>query len=109
LSSLNDDIAEKINALKSKSINNSVNDPEYINYLEKIGFYPGEEIEGYKIDFKLFDLCEQNLIYHLFSSKVKNEEIKKSVLFMLFDEKVVNAAVFNEGAVFSNFKGKKII
>ena len=107
LSSLNDDIAEKINALKSKSINNSVNDPEYINYLEKIGFYPGEEIEGYKIDFKLFDLCEQNLIYHLFSSKVKNEEIKKSVLFMLFDEKVVNAAVFNEGAVFSNFKGKK--
>ena len=107
LSSLNDDIAEKINALKSKSINNSVNDPEYINYLEKIGFYPGEEIEGYKIDFKLFDLCEQSLIYHLFSSKVKNEEIKKSVLFMLFDEKVVNAAVFNEGAVFSNFKGKK--
>ena len=107
LSSLNDDIAEKINALKSKSINNSVNDPEYINYLEKIGFYPGEEIEGYKIDFKLFDLCEQSLIYHLFISKVKNKEIKKSVLFMLFDEKVVNAAVFNEGAVFSNFKGKK--
>ena len=107
LSSLNEDIAEKINALKSKSINNSVNDPEYINYYEKIGFYPGEEIEGYKIDFKLYDLCEQSLIYHLFNRKIKNEEIKKSVLFMLFDEKVVNAAVFNEGAVFSNFKGKK--
>ena len=26
---------------------------------------------------------------------------------MLFDDKVVNAAIFNEGAVFSNVKGKK--
>ena len=107
LSSLNEDIAEKINALKSKTINNSVNDPEYINYLEKIGFYPEENIEGYKINFKLYDLCEQSLIYHLFNAKVNNQIINKSVLFMLFDEKVVNAAVFNEGAIISNFKGKK--
>ena len=107
LSSLNEDIAEKINALKSKTINNSVNDPEYINYLEKIGFYPEENIEGYKINFKLYDLCEQSLIYHLFNAKVNNQIINKSVLFVLFDEKVVNAAVFNEGAIISNFKGKK--
>ena len=107
LSSLNEDIAEKINALKSMTINNSVNDPEYINYLEKIGFYPEENIEGYKINFKLYDLCEQSLIYHLFNAKVNNQIINKSVLFMLFDEKVVNAAVFNEGAIISNFKGKK--
>jgi ribosome-associated translation inhibitor RaiA len=84
-----------------------VNDPEYINYLEKIGFYPEENIEGYKINFKLYDLCEQSLIYHLFEAKVKNQIINKSVLFLLFDEKVVNAAVFNEGAIISNFKGKK--
>ena len=38
---------------------------------------------------------------------VNKDETKKSVLFILFDEKVVNAAVFSEGAVFSNFKGKK--
>ena len=109
LSSLNEEIAEKINAVKTNSINNSVNDPEYIYYLEKIGFYPGEKIEGYenKIDYKLYDLCEQSLIYYLFNCKTQNKEIKKSVLFMLFDEKVVNAAVFNEGAVFSNFEGKK--
>ena len=107
LSSLNEDIAEKIDALKSKTINNSGNDPEYINYLEKIGFYPEENIEGYKINFKLYDLCEQSLIYHLFNAKVNNQIINKSVLFMLFDEKVVNAAVFNEGAIISNFKGKK--
>ena len=109
LSSLNEEIAEKINAVKSNSINNSVKDPEYINYLEKIGFYPGEKIEGYenKIDYKLYDLCEQGLIYYLFNSKTQNKEIKKSVLLMLFDDKVVNAAIFNEGAVFSNVKGKK--
>ena len=109
LSSLNEEIAEKINAVKSNSINNSTNDPEYINYLEKIGFYPSEEIEGYKnkIEYKLYDLCEQSLIYYLFNSKTQNIEITKSVLFILLDEKGVNAAVFNEGAVFSNFKGKK--
>ena len=107
LSSLNEDIVEKINALKSMTINNSVNDPEYINYLEKIGFYPEENIEGYKINFKLYDLCEQSLIYYLFNAKINNQIINKSVLFMLFDEKVVNAAVFNEGAIISNFKGKK--
>ena len=109
LSSLNEEIAEKINAVKSNSINNSVKDPEYINYLEKIGFYPGEKVEGYenKIDYKLYDLCEQGLIYYLFNCKTQNKEIKKSVLLMLFDDKVVNAAIFNEGAVFSNVKGKK--
>ena len=109
LSSLNEEIAEKINAVKSNSINNSVKDPEYINYLEKIGFYPGEKIEGYenKVDYKLYDLCEQGLIYYLFNCKTQNKEIKKSVLLMLFDDKVVNAAIFNEGAVFSNVKGKK--
>ena len=57
LSSLNEEIAEKIKAVKSNSINNSTNDPEYINYLEKIGFYPSEEIEGFKnkIEYKLYD------------------------------------------------------
>ena len=107
LSSLNEDVADRIKAIKSNSINNSVNDPEYENYLEKIGFYPGEEIDGFKIENKLYDLCEQSLIYYLFNRKVNNEETKKSVLFILFDEKVVNAAVFNDGAVFANFKGKK--
>ena len=106
LSSLNEDIKEKIIAAKSKTINNTVNDAEYINYLEKIGFYPEEEIEGYKVDCKLYDLCEQNLIYHLLLNKTKNIENNKSILFMLFDDKVCNAAVFNEGAIFSKLKGK---
>ena len=118
LSSLNEEIAEKINAVKSNSINNSVKDPEYINYLEKIGFYPGEKIEGYenKIDYKLYDLCEQGLIYYLFNEVIepnylkliKNLQEAKSMEEVInFHDKFLNAAIFNEGAVFSNVKGKK--
>ena len=107
LSSLNGDIFEKINAVKTSTINNSVNDAEFTNYLEKIGFYPGEEIEGFKTECKLYDLCEQDLIYHLFLNKTKNEENKNSILFMLFDEKVCNAGVLNKGTIFTKLKEKK--
>ena len=47
------------------------------------------------------------MIFYSFNRKANNKETKKYVLFILFDEKVINAAIFNEGAVFSNFKGKK--
>ena len=107
LSSLNEEIAEQIKATKSTSINNSKNDIEYINYLKKIGFYPSEEIEGFKIDFKLYDLCEQSLIYHLFKNKSDKIEISKSILLMLFDEKVINASVFNNGKILSELSDKK--
>ena len=78
-----------------------------MNYLQKIGFYPSEIIEGYKVEYKLYDLCEQSLIYHLYLSNLKKNPPKKSVLFMEFDRLVVNAAVFNEGAIFTKLKGKK--
>ena len=86
LSSLNEEIAEKIKAVKSNSINNSTNDPEYINYLEKIGFYPSEEIEGFKnkIEYKLYDLCEQSLIYYLFNSKVQKVKFRIKKLKNLY-------------------------
>ena len=89
------------------TINNSINDYESLNYLQKIGFYPSEILEGYKVEYKLFDLCEQSLIYHLYLSNLKNIVPKKSVLFIQFDKLVVNAAVFNEGAIFTKLKGKK--
>ena len=37
------------------------------NIYKKIGFVPTEEFDDYKIEYKLYDLCEQNLIYHLYS------------------------------------------
>ena len=107
LSSLYKDVEDQINALNVSTINNTISDNECINYLEKIGFYPNESLEGYNVHFKLYDLCEQSLIYHLYSLYLKDDFPKKSVLFMQFDKLVVNASVFNEGAIFSKLKGKK--
>ena len=107
LSALYKEVEEQIKALNVSSINNSINDVETLNYLQKIGFYPSEIIEGYKVEYKLYDLCEQSLIYHLYLSNLKKNPPKKSVLFMEFDRLVVNAAVFNKGAIFTKLKGKK--
>jgi hypothetical protein len=107
LSSLSTEVEDKIKALNVSTINNTINDSEYINYLEKIGFYPSEIIEGYKVEYKLYDLCEQSLIYYLYLSNLNNIQNKKSILFIQFDKLVVNASVFNEGAIFSKLKGKK--
>ena len=102
LSDLNEEIAEKI-----KSVISSKKDNNHINYLKKIGFYPEEEIEGYKLDIKLYDLCEQSLIYHIIKTKSENKEITKPILFMIFDEKVVNASIFNKNSVLSELTDKK--
>ena len=102
LSDLNEEIAEKI-----KSLISSKKDNNHINYLKKIGFYPEEEIEGYKLDIKLYDLCEQSLIYHIIKTKSENKEITKPILFMIFDEKVVNASIFNKNSVLSELTDKK--
>ena len=102
LSYLNEEIAEQI-----KSVISSKKDNNHINYLKKIGFYPEEEIEGYKLDIKLYDLCEQSLIYHIIKTKSENKEITKPILFMIFDEKVVNASIFNKNSVLSELTDKK--
>ena len=66
-----------------------------------------QEIEGYKLDIKLYDLCEQSLIYHIIKTKSENKEITKPILFMIFDEKVVNASIFNKNSVLSELTDKK--
>ena len=107
LSTLYKEVEDQINALSVSTINNSINDSESLNYLQKIGFYPSEVLEGYNVEYKLYDLCEQSLIYYLYLSNLKNIIPKKSLLFILFDKLVVNAAIFNEGAIFTKLKGKK--
>ena len=107
LSVLNKDINDQIKALSVSTINNSINNAESLEYLRKIGFYPSELLEGYQVEYKLYDLCEQSLIYYLYLSYLKNKPPKKSVLFMEFDKLVVNAAIFNDGSIFTELKGKK--
>ena len=96
LSLLDDELAEKI---KQESNN------ENINYLKKVGFIPQSEIDGYKVDLKLYDLCDQSLLYHLFINKAEKKEIKTS-LFILFDNKVINASLFNNDSIVNKIKAK---
>ena len=72
---------------------------EQAKYLEKIGFYPSQILEGYNVEYNLYDLCEQGLLYHLILSKEKNIKIEKSLYFINFDKKVANAAVFSKGKI----------
>ena len=94
LSKVSKDIADQIESSKLPTLNNSINNSESINYITKIGFYPSELLEGYKVEYNLYDLCEQSLVYHLFLNKPK-----KPVLFLQFDKLVVNAALFKEGDI----------
>ena len=102
--SLNKEISEKIISLK-----NSPNNSEKINFLQQIGFIPSEDIEGgYKVNYKIYDLCKQSLLYYLFTMKNEGKEIKEPILFILFDKKVVNAALFTNGTITTKIKGKNI-
>jgi len=98
LAVLYEDVSEKI-----KEENNT---PEDINYLKKIGFIPKEDIEGYKVEFKLYDLCDQSLLYHLFINSYEGKGTKKNSLFILFDNGVVNASLFDQNAIVNKVKGK---
>ena len=97
LALLYEDISEKI-----KEENNT---PEDINYLRKIGFIPKEDIEGYKVEFKLYDLCDQSLLYYLFMNSSEGKDINNS-LFILFDNGVVNASLFDKNSIVNKIKGK---
>ena len=77
-------------------------------YLQKIGFVPTEEFDDYKIEYKLYDLCEQNLIYHLYSCYKKKIKIEKPLLLLKFDKEVITYAIYNEGNIFTKLKGVKI-
>jgi len=75
-------------------------------YLQKIGFLPNCELEGIKVDYKLYDLCEQNLVYHLYLSQKKKIPTNKSLLFLKFDKLIVNYAILHEGNICTELSGK---
>ena len=97
LSKISDEIEEKLEEFQ---------DNESKDYIQKIGFIPSVELGEYKVEYKLYDLCEQNLIYHLFLCYKKEVEIEKPILFLIFDKLVVNYAMYYEGNICTNLKGK---
>ena len=97
LSKISKEIREKLK---------NIQENESIYYLQKIGFIPSVNLGEYKVEYRLYDLCEQNLIYHLFLCCKKNAKIEKSILFLKFDKLVFNYAIYNEGNIFTKLKGK---
>ena len=74
-------------------------------YLEKIGFYPGKDLEGFKVKYNLYDLCEQSLFYRLFLTE--NEMPKKPLLFIQIDKVTTNAVIYNKGEITYRLGGKE--
>ena len=98
LSLTNKELEEQI-----KSTNNS-ND---INYIKKIGFIPEKKIDDLIFEYKLYDIYEQILIYHMSLSIQHKEKISKTILILQFDESKANACVYKDGKFFSKLKGEK--
>lgn len=102
--SQNRELSKKIPEIEEK-IENAKN-PESIKYIQKIGFAPTEEIGEYNVEYKLYDLCEQNLIYHLFLLNQKKVPLTKTILFLKFDKLVVNYAIYNNGNIITKLNDK---
>ena len=97
LSKASNELLEKINTCKDKNAK---------EYLKKIGFFPNCNLEGIKVEYKLYDLCEQNLVYHLYLSQKKKIPINKSLLFLKFDKFIVNYAILYDGNIRAGLSGK---
>ena len=97
LSKISNELLETINNCKDKNA---------IEYLKTIGFLPNCNLEGIKVDYKLYDLCEQNLVYHLYLSQKKKIPTKKPLLFLKFDKFIVNYAILDEGKICTELPGK---
>ena len=102
--SQNRDLAEKIPEILDK-IKNSKK-PKSLKYLKKIGFFPTAEIGEYKVNYRLYDLCEQNLLYHLFLLGEKKDPLNKTILFLKFDKLVVNYAIYDKRNITIKLKEK---
>ena len=85
---------------------NTCKDKNAKEYLKKIGFFPNCNLEGIKVEYKLYDLCEQNLVYHLYLSQKKKIPINKSLLFLKFDKFIVNYAILYDGNIRAGLSGK---
>ena len=108
LSFVSNKVKELIDALNSHSINNIVKNKNknkiYEQFLQKLGFYPDEKLDKFKIIYNLYDFSDQCLIYHLFLNHIQEKYVESSTLILIFDKFTVSASALNEGAIFNKFK-----
>ena len=82
------------------------NEDEKIKYIKNVGFLPENKVEGFNLQYKLYNLNEQMLIYHMYLTITKKLKIAKSLLLIEFDELVVNAVIYNKGEILTKLKDK---
>ena len=85
----------------------NVNNDQQKNYIKYIGFIPDNKIDNYTLEYKLYDINEQLLIYHVLSNIRNNNRISiNSVLLIEFDKLVANAIIYNKDQFVFKFKDK---
>ena len=102
--SQNRDIGKLSKTLEEKIKNNKIQ--EYTEFLQKIGLVPNPILDDYKVEYRLYDLCEQILVYHLFLCKYQKNPFPKNILLLKFDKLVINYAMYSEGVITTNLKQK---
>ena len=106
LSHISPKIRELISSLENYSINNEDKfmNKIYIQFLEKLGFYPNKKISNYEIKYNLYDFTDQCLIYHLFLNHIQERKLKNSTLVMIFDKESIHITAMNKGTIFNKYK-----
>ena len=106
LSLISPKIRDLISTLQNYSINNEhkFQNKIYIQFLEKLGFYPNKKISNYEIKYNLYDFTDQCLIYHLFLNHIQERSLDESTLVMIFDSQMIHITAMNKGIIFHKFK-----
>ena len=104
LSSYNEKTSEILEALTTKTINNSIN-YEVINSIKKIGIFPSINKKIPNLNYQIFYFTDLCLIYFLYKSIEEKIYIQNSLLLINFDKYTSNVTIFNEGGIYNNLKG----
>jgi hypothetical protein len=104
--SLNKNLLSVLEELKDEL--EKVNDHEKKTYIKSIGFYPEDQIDRFKLEYKLYEPTTQILIYHLFFNLTKDIKISKFILIIEFDKLIANAVIYNRGEILNKLRDKNI-
>ena len=95
LSKISEEIDEQLKKEKDK---------KKIEFLKKVGFIPQENLDDFKIEYKLYNLSEQNLMYHIYLCLGKKVKISKPILFLKLDKLLTTYAIYNGGVIKSQIE-----
>ena len=104
LSSYNEKTSEILEALTTKTINNSIN-YEVINSIKKIGIFSSINKKIPNLNYQIFYFTDLSLIYFLYKSIEEKIYLQNSLLLINFDKYTSNVTIFNEGGIYNNLKG----